>query len=292
MTELEGLALRRVEEFTLAVPISALSPDPMMLARHRDWLSPAFIDAEAAHFWLVFQSFIIETADAIIVVDPCNGNGRERPVFPQFHKLDTAYLERFEAAGVRPEDVGYVFCTHLHCDHCGWNTQLRGGRWVPTFPNARYVMVRREVERWDPARPGHHPVDYNVGVFEECVAPIIDAGLAELVADRHAVRPGISIEPAYGHTDGHSILRLESGDTVLYFTGDAFHHPLQITAPELHLGGCDNLTNAIATRRALRSRLFDERALMVPAHFPSPHAGYVSRSDDEYRFAPLEIWPD
>lgn len=207
---------------------------------------------------------------------------------PFFHQLDTPFIDRFMATGTRPEDVDIVFCTHLHCDHCGWNTQLRAGRWAPTFPNARYLFVRREVERWDPANNYPRVVEYNVGVFEESVRPVIDAGLAELVDDRYEVRPGICIAPAPGHTLGHSVMSLDLDETRVYFTGDAFHHPLQVTDPRLHLGGdYDDASAAIGTRRRLSLAIADEGAIMIPAHFPAPHGGRIEQRKDGLRFVPL-----
>jgi glyoxylase-like metal-dependent hydrolase (beta-lactamase superfamily II) len=271
------------------VPFSVLGADPELLAAHRDWLAPRFMNEDGATFPLMFQTWIVRAQGLNIVVDPCNGNGRTRPLMPFFHQLDTPFIERFAATGTRPEDVDIVFCTHLHCDHCGWNTQLRGGRWTPTFPNARYLFVRREVERWDPASNYPRLVEYNVGVFEECVQPVIDAGLAELVADHHELRPGMSISPAYGHTAGHSVLSLDMDKSKVYFTGDAFHHPLQVLDPRLHLGDdYDDAFAAIESRRRLLGVLVEEEAVMVPAHFPAPHGGRVERRKEGLRFVPLD----
>ncbi len=287
MFNLGNLNISRVEELVSPVPVVTLGDCADLVRQQGSALSPNLLSADGGNFWLVFQTWILRRDGLTIVVDPCNGNGRDRPVFPRFHQLDTPFLESFEATGVRPEDVDVVFCTHLHCDHCGWNTRLKAGRWVPTFPRARYMFVRREVDRWGPNRGEHKVIDYNVGVFEDSVAPIIDAGLAELVDDQHAVSPGVSILPAHGHTMGHSILRVETGESPLYFTGDAFHHPFQVSDPRLNLGGCDDLDMAIATRERLRSTLADEEAVMLPAHFPAPHAGRVIREQGGFRFAPI-----
>jgi glyoxylase-like metal-dependent hydrolase (beta-lactamase superfamily II) len=282
-----GAEIRRVEELQHRLPIAALRVDPALVAANAAWLSPAFLDPSDQTFPLVFQTWILRTDGLTVVVDPCNGNGRERPVFPFFHRLDTPFLERFEATGVRPDQVDVVFCTHLHCDHCGWNTRMQDGRWIPTFPNARYLFVRREVERWDPRRPGHRVIDYNVGVFEDSVQPILDAGLADLVEDRHPVSETLVIEPAYGHTGGHSTLRFAARGEELIFTGDAFHHPLQVLDPTLHLEGCDDLEAAVATRRRLRATLAERGGVMLPAHFPAPHGGRVSRHGEAFHFEPL-----
>jgi len=279
--------ISRAEEFTLQFPIKRLTRDQSILDANADWLTADFYDRTTQSLTMVFHTWIVQVDGLTVVVDPCNGNGRSRPAVPFFENLDTPFLERFEATGVRPDQVDMVFCTHLHCDHCGWNTRMQDGRWIPTFPNARYLFVRREVERWDPRRPGHRVIDYNVGVFEDSVQPILDAGLADLVEDRHPVSETLVIEPAYGHTGGHSTLRFAARGEELIFTGDAFHHPLQVLDPTLHLEGCDDLEAAVATRRRLRATLAERGGVMLPAHFPAPHGGRVSRHGEAFHFEPL-----
>lgn len=277
--------IRRVEEMSIRSPISGLTQDESLLARHRHWLEPVFLGSDD-HWDLVFQSFILLVDDKVFVIDPCTGNGRPH-MWPQFDMLDIPFIERFSATGIRPEDVDYVFCTHLHHDHCGWNTQLRDGRYVPTFPNARYIFVRREYERWDPRRPGHRVVDYNVGVFDRSVLPVVEAGLAELVSDRHRISDSVAIEPARGHTMGHSVLHLVSEAKQAFFTGDVYHHPIQMVDPTIHFFGCDNLDEAIETRRRLTALCDELNAVIIPAHFPAPHAGRVRRENETFLFEPL-----
>jgi glyoxylase-like metal-dependent hydrolase (beta-lactamase superfamily II) len=287
MTEIQFGAARiqSIEEARQPTDIQLLTTDTALVSANAGWLAPTFLDLASNRFDLVFQTYLIRLEDAVVVVDPCVGNGKTRKMLEYFDHLDTNFLERFEATGVDVEAVTTVFCTHLHCDHCGWNTRLRAGRWVPTFPNARYIFVRREFDRWDPRQAGHQPVGYNEGVFEDSVLPVLEAGLADLVADHHRLGAGLSIEPAYGHTSGHSMLRLTSGVRDAYFIGDAFHHPLQILRPELDLGGCDNLADATATRRRLRARFAGTETLVIPAHFPVP--GRFTLSDGIHGFARL-----
>jgi glyoxylase-like metal-dependent hydrolase (beta-lactamase superfamily II) len=113
---------------------------------------------------------------------------------------------------------------------------------------------------------------------------VVEAGLADLVTARHRITPGLAIEPAHGHTLGHCMLRLGSGDEEAWFTGDAFHHPLQLTCPELQFGDCDDLGQAVETRRGLVARGLERDALMIPAHLPFPHAGRVRRHGDVVSF--------
>jgi glyoxylase-like metal-dependent hydrolase (beta-lactamase superfamily II) len=275
----------RVEEMPISSPMYVLTQDQTFIDANEYWLVPRFLKPDG-HWDFIFQSWILLVDGKILVIDPCTGNGRPH-MYPLFSMLDTPYIERFAATGIRPEHVDYVFCTHLHHDHCGWNTQLRDGRYVPTFPKARYLFVRREYERWDTRRPDHKPVDYNVGVFEQSVLPVMEAGLAELVSDRHRLSSSVSIEPAYGHTMGHSILHLISAAHEAYFTGDVFHHPLQMIEPKLHMPGCDNLEQAIETRRRLIDLCVERNALVIPAHFPTPHAGWIRRANGAAMFEPL-----
>lgn len=268
------MELLRVEETRIDVPLARL-------IQGRE--GPHAADAG---FQLVFQSWIIRRQGMVILIDPCAGNGRDRAL-PHFHQLDTPYLDRMRAVGVEPEDVDFVFCTHLHCDHCGWNTRRQDGRWVPTFSNARYLLVRQEVDRWGPHRQDHVSIDYNLGVFEDSVQPILEAGLADLIEDGHRIAPGIWIESARGHTYGHSVLRIEDEAGRFIFTGDSFHHPFQVSDCSLHMGGCDDLDEAIATRERLRALLADRGALMVPAHFEAPHIGHVVEKDGGFHFRPL-----
>jgi len=276
--------ISRAEEFTLQFPIKRLTRDQSILDANADWLTADFYDRTTQSLTMVFHTWIVQVDGLTVVIDPCNGNGRSRPAVPFFENLDTPFLERFEATGVRPDQVDMVFCTHLHCDHCGWNTRMQGGRWVPTFPNARYLFVRREVERWDPRQPGHSPAEFNVGVFEDSVRPVLDAGLADLVEDRHAVSSSLAIEPSWGHTLGHSTMRLSSAGDAAFFTGDAFHHPLQVVRPDLNMDGGDDVALAGQTRARLVREMAELDAMIMPAHFPDPYCGRVRKAGDGYRF--------
>ncbi|TAK98037.1 MAG: MBL fold metallo-hydrolase, partial [Rhodospirillaceae bacterium] len=131
--------IRRVEEMRISSPMAAITQDEAFVAANRHWLVPRFLGPDG-HWDFIFQSWILFVDGKVCVIDPCNGNGRPH-MYPMFNMLETPYIERFAASGVKPEDVDYVFCTHLHHDHSGWNTVLRDGRFVPTFPNARYMFV-------------------------------------------------------------------------------------------------------------------------------------------------------
>jgi glyoxylase-like metal-dependent hydrolase (beta-lactamase superfamily II) len=275
----------RVEEQQIPVPFTLLTDDEYFIARRIAPLPSDFLDPLTKTFQFSNHSWIIRVDGLTVLVDPCNGNGRTRAV-PFFNDLDCPYLERLASTGTSVDAINIVFCTHLHNDHCGWNTQWVDGSWVPTFPNAEYVFIDAEYRRWDTSEPIEHPNDFNESVFDECVRPVVDSGQAKVVPAPHTISPSLSVEFARGHTVGHSLLRLESGGVRAYFTGDVFHHPAQVSRPELHLPGCDDLALAIQTRRALVGRIREERALVFPAHFAEPHYGSLDLDGGEVEFRP------
>ena len=280
--------IERVEEQHFEIPLAFITDDEGLVERRIAPLPDGFLDPVTSNFRFCFQSWIIRVDGLTVLVDPCNGNGRRGRPTPQFDGLDTPYLERLAAIDAPAESIDVVFCTHLHYDHCGWNTQEVDGRWAPTFPNARYVFVDAEYERWDPAGE-LHPNDFNGNVFDESVRPVVDAGQATIVSTPHPLSPSLTIESTPGHTVGHAALRLTSDGEGAWFVGDVVHHPVQVFRPELHLPGCDDLAQAVATRRSVFGRIRDQRALMFPAHLAAPHHGRVvaaETADEEFVFVP------
>jgi len=115
-------------------------------AEHAHWMAPHHYDRNKDLIKLSVHSWLLKIGGKTILIDCCCGNNRRRPARPFWDMLNTPYLERLAAAGARPQDIDYVMCTHLHHDHVGWNTQLRDGSWVPTFPNARYIISKPDFE--------------------------------------------------------------------------------------------------------------------------------------------------
>ncbi len=109
------------------------------------WSDELSVDPEAAIFRIEVRSYLLNVDGLNVLVDTCCGNDKERSV-PWAHRLQTQWLQNLAGAGCTPDDIHLVLCTHLHADHVGWNTRLEDGRWVPTFPNARYVFSRKDFE--------------------------------------------------------------------------------------------------------------------------------------------------
>ena len=264
---------RVVENEGPFAPVGFLLPDfkPAMLEEHR-WLRPDYVDAETRAL-MSFHSFVLRTPRHTILIDGCVGNGKERPERPMWHRQEGPYLDRLAQAGVRPEEIDIVFCTHLHADHVGWNTRLRDGRWVPSFPNARYVFAKKEYEHWERLhRAGAKP---NHDSFADSVLPVMEAKQADLVASDHEIEPGIHLEAAYGHTPGTCLMHAKSRGAHGVFIGDVMHTPVQLADPALSSRFCSDPAQSAATRRALCERFADTATVLYTGHFPGSSAARI-----------------
>jgi glyoxylase-like metal-dependent hydrolase (beta-lactamase superfamily II) len=148
------------------------------IARHHGWLKPHFFDEAVGDLGARIQTYVVRTPRHTVLIDTGVGNGKARAGNPAWHLRQGSYLDDLAAHGVRPDDVDVVLCTHLHVDHVGWNTRLEDGRWVPTFPRARYVMGGEEWEFW---RHEHESGREEYGCIADSVVPVVEAGQAMLV---------------------------------------------------------------------------------------------------------------
>ena len=197
---------RRLGDLTIARAVEMITPfdrqaffpetTPADWAPHESWLKPHAMDPDTGALLFPIQSYVVRTAHHAILIDTCVGNHKERANRPLWHrKTDDTYMRALGALGLAPEAIDFVLCTHLHSDHVGWNTRLVDGRWVPTFPNARYVFTKKELEAWERGHPKftRHPL-------EDSVLPVIAAGQAELVTQRlRPGRPGLARADARPH---------------------------------------------------------------------------------------------
>ncbi|MEV4476942.1 MBL fold metallo-hydrolase [Nonomuraea sp. NPDC049504] len=260
--------------------------------RNQDWLAPDFWTPADDAYRCHIQTWVLRSEGKIVLVDTGVGNGRERPQVPAFAGLRTGYLDRLRAAGVAPEDVDVVVNTHIHYDHVGWNTDARDGEWVPTFPNATYLIPRVDNVYFDPAnahlrrtpRDEHERLRWEGGklVFDDSVAPIHRAGQAVLWEGGHRIDGNLLLEPAPGHTPGSSVLTLRSGGDRAVFVGDMLHSPVQVLNPQWNSCFCDDPPLAAKTRRAYLERAADRHELVFPAHWPGHGAAEVGKDGDGF----------
>jgi len=257
--------------------------DRELLRRHISWLVPDHYSPAHDRLVTSIHSWLIRTPRHTILLDCCAGNHKERPGFARFHRLDTPYLARMAAAGASPEDIDIVLCTHLHADHVGWNTMLRDGRWVPTFPKAKYLFSRTENEIGNPDRnPAAAADPQRNNAYHDSVLPVIESGQAVLIDGVHAIDDTMLVEPAPGHTPGHVVLKLADRDQRALFCGDAMHHPLQVYAPHWNSRFCELPEEARVTRRRLLEHCAEDNALLFPIHFGAPHVAAIARAGDAF----------
>jgi len=252
-----------------------------VIESHKHWLAPHFL-APDGMFVMSIHTYVLQTKHHTILVDTCIGNDKERSLFPAWSRMQGPYLQNLEQlAGVKPEQVDYVLCTHLHVDHVGWNTRLVDGRWVPTFPKAKYLFARKEWEYWK----GEYEAgrDAGDGAIADSVLPIVEAGKAVLVEGDHAIDDEVWLDPTPGHTPGHVCVHVKSGGKEAIMTGDMMHHPVQCAEPQWSSGFCTDPEQSRQTRRAFLDRYADSGVTILAAHFASPTAGHIVPAGNTWR---------
>ena len=257
--------------------------DMHLLDEHADWLYPLFVEPGSHKVIMSFHSLVIRTTRHTILVDCCVGNDKHRPLRPGWHQQNFPYLASLAQLGLSPESIDFVFCTHLHADHVGWNTRLLNGRWIPTFPNARYLFGKTEYQYWENANQHHTGDDpLNHGCFEDSVLPVVEAGQVDLVEDNYQFDESIWFEPAPGHTPGLIVVHIRDGNDHAVLTGDVMHTPIQLANPDLSSRFCLDPEQSRVTRKALIQRYTDTSTLILPGHFPSPTAGHIVSRQDSF----------
>jgi glyoxylase-like metal-dependent hydrolase (beta-lactamase superfamily II) len=251
---------------------------PELLAENREWLNATALDPATGLVILCIQSYVVRTPHHTILVDTCVGNDKDRPNHQFWSQMrGTQYMEGLAAIGLTVEDIDFVLCTHLHIDHVGWNTRLLDGRWVPTFPNAKYVFAKAELDYWT-SQPAQTPW------LVDSVLPIVAAGREELVADDHVLNEFVRLEPTPGHTPHHFAVQIGRGQTDAVLTGDLIHSPLQMRFPEISMRADFDQKQSAVTRRRFLECYCDTQTLVCTSHFPLPSTGHVTRHGAGFAF--------
>lgn len=262
-------------------PFTMLSADfSAEIAMRHMWLAPNFMTDDGT-MKISFQCFVVRAGNERIMIDTCIGNDRERE-FPVFSNLQGPFLEDLASAGYPRETITKVICTHLHSDHVGWNTMKAGDKFVPTFPNARYLFGKKEYDAWvamknDPEN--HHDMRH----FVDAVEPVTEAGLVDFIEPTATIAPGVSLFPTPGHTPGHVSVKILSGGKEAIITGDMMHHPLQLAEPDYSNNFDFDKERALRTRKAFYASVADTDILVIGTHFCEPTSGYVVRDGKHYK---------
>jgi len=267
-------------------PAAVLFPksDPEIAARHLHEISSRTWSPTSGILFNTYQTFVLRRRGEVILIDTCVGENKARP--PHFNYPKQPWLDGFARQRLAFEDVNVVINTHLHVDHCGWNTRLVGGRWIPTFPKAAYYMGRTEYDYWEQQTrlgwelPGR--------IWTDSALPLVEMGHARLVESDAAIAADIRLLPTPGHTPGHFCVSIESRGQTAIFIGDLMHHPLQCREPEWSSCFCVDPALAAATRRRFFEAVADTDTIIVPEHFPYPTAGRIVSEGDAFRWKFLD----
>ena len=188
-------------------------------------------------------------------------------------------LTSLAALGVAPAEIDIVVNTHLHFDHCGWNTSVEAGggeRLVPTFPNATYYVSAHE---WEDAT---HPNERTRGTyFARNLDPIADR--IELIDGERAITDDLTFVPVPGHTAGHSAVVIRSGGEWGVYLGDLAQHRAQLERTAW-VSSLDTLPLlSMETKRKLMDECIEAGALVLSTHGPYPGVGRMTRTAEGFR---------
>ncbi len=301
--QLGEAAITRVVEWSGPLKtVGEILPEsgPEQWKAHRGLLAPDFWDPTTDAYLCHIQTWVVRIGGRTILIDTGVGNDRDRPQIPPLADLHTDFLDRLAATGVEPADVDTVINTHIHYDHVGWNTRLVDGAFVPTFPNATYLVPAVDYDYFHP----HHAENMRAPetederrrfagttlVFNDSIRPIEQAGQLQLWRDHHGL-PGlpISLEAAPGHTPGSSVAVLDQAAGAL-FVGDLLHSPLQFLYPDLRCSFDLDPAQARATRQRLLARAATTGALVLPAHLGGHSAATLSTDTDTDTEFAVQQW--
>lgn len=267
-----------LDPFRLAMNFLMPGADIEAIRSHRALLEPHHVDFSTGEVLLGLHSLLLRVGGLNVLIDTCVGEHKPRPRRADWNgRADTGYLERLAAAGVSPSDVDIVLCTHLHADHVGWNTRLENGRWVPTFPKARYLIGKAELAHWQSEElrdPGRH----NHGAYADSVLPVVQADLVEMVEDGFEVARGARLIGLPGHSPGQVGLCLDcAGGKRAFFCGDVVQTPVQVLRPDWSSQFCSDKPLAEQTRMKLFEEAAEARSFVIPAHLRNARAMRIAR---------------
>jgi glyoxylase-like metal-dependent hydrolase (beta-lactamase superfamily II) len=260
---------------------------------HPEWFPAGTFDDDG-HAFMSLHAWLVRHEGRVILIDAGAGNDKERPQQKVLDKLSTEFLARLHEAGVEPEEVDFILLTHIHSDHVGWNTRLKRDRWVPTFPNAQVIVSDLEYAyglaltgedeagisaarvRAGLGEPVRLPVS---GTFADSIMPLAgQIPIRRVAVDGSEVLPGIRFLPTPGHSIDHASIELTSGGETALFSGDVFHHPVEVYDPDLVSVFCEFPDASRRSRRWLLDHAASTGSMMFSSHFPISSAGRISRS--------------
>jgi glyoxylase-like metal-dependent hydrolase (beta-lactamase superfamily II) len=257
--------------------------DPEIGRRHLAEFDPEVFDPASGKMVITYQTYVVRTPKHTILIDTCTGEDKGYPPPMDFPKQP--WLDGFKASGLRFEDIDYVFCTHLHIDHSGWNTVLRDGRWVPTFPKAKYIFHKREYAAWEEStKRGENRPGGGGNVWRYNCEPIVEAGQALLVEDDYQLDDTFWLTPTPGHSPCHCCVNIRSRGQQAVVIGDLMHHALQCREPDWSTIFDWDPAQAARSRRKFLNETAGTGRFVLPIHFPHPTTGLIEPDGERFRY--------
>jgi glyoxylase-like metal-dependent hydrolase (beta-lactamase superfamily II) len=239
--------------------VLAQDDDTTQALASRAWLSPDYVTADRS-LRVGSSAVVVRTPSAILLVDPWLAFDDPARLAPR--------LAALRGAGIEPVEIDFVINTHV--DGLGANVEADGS---PTFPNARYLVPQADLDALA-GQPERHPL-----------LVLQDQGRVDGIKGDEHLLPGVHIEAAEGHSEGHVVVWITSGGEHAVITGHLFLHPAQIAAPDAANGDLDPLALA-ATRRQLLERCVDLDALLLGPLFAAPGGGRVRPDGSSWKLIP------
>jgi len=276
------MTITKIEEkFLTPFPTETLFPDLNMYEFDKNKeISLFYSDISEDKIILSVHTWLVEFDNKIILIDTGIGNEKERKFSALFHNQNTPFLQKLESTGISPDDVNYVLMTHLHADHIGWNTQLIDGCWVPTFPNAKYVFPKAEMDFYSTPESENRRV-----IFEDSIIPIIENKMSvQIPAQGGEFLKGVIFHSTPGHSVGHMSISIMSEGEEAFFTGDTMHHPIQVALPRLNSVFCRDSEQSIVSRRWMLDYALKQAATVFTSHFGNTSVGIITKKDDAFEW--------
>ncbi|MGH9794433.1 MAG: MBL fold metallo-hydrolase [Candidatus Acidiferrales bacterium] len=227
---------------------------------------------------------LIRTAGKWILVETGAGDKMEAK-FAEMYAIDgpPRLPEQLAARGLRPEDIDIVIDTHLHFDHCGWNTRIVDGKVAPTFPNARYVLQKGELEH--AKRPNERD---RASYFPENFAPVEAAGQFWLIEGDREVAPGVEVLRVPGHNADMQCVRITGGGKTAFLFVDLVPTTAHLSFPWI-MGYDLYPMTTLENKKKLIPQAAREGWLCLFSHDPNVQAAYLREREGKYIAEPVSV---
>lgn len=233
---------------------------------------------------LLMISLLIRTAGEWVLVETGAGDkweAKQRDIFA--FEGEARLPDQLAAHGVRPEEIALVINTHLHFDHCGWNTRRVNGKAVPVFPNARYVVQRGELEH--AKRPTERD---RASYFPDNFLPVEAAGQWWLLEGDREVAPGVEVIRMPGHTRDMQCVKLSGGGKTAFFFVDLV--PTAAHLAYAWIMGYDLYPmTTLENKKKWIPQVAREGWIAIFGHDPQTPAAYIRERDGTFVAEPITL---